>query len=70
MRTLLFPVLLAGCMETTLRNLHEQDDPAAPTLTGETRVDLVPETLAFHGMVTEEQVRVLYRGTDKTAYRP
>ena len=34
------------------------------------RVDLDPETLAFHGMVTEEQVRVLYRGTDKTAYRP
>lgn len=32
--------------------------------------DLEPEALAFHKQVTEEQVRVLYRGTDKTAYRP
>jgi len=31
--------------------------------------DLEPEALAFHKAVTEEQVRVLYRGTDKTAYR-
>ena len=28
-----------------------------------------PEALAFHKHVTDEQVRVLYRGTDKTAYR-
>jgi len=33
------------------------------------RRDLEPEALAFHQMVSEEQVRVLYRGTDKTAYR-
>lgn len=32
--------------------------------------DLEPEALAFHKMVSEEQVRVLYRGTDKGAYRP
>jgi hypothetical protein len=25
--------------------------------------------LAFHQMVSEEQVKVLYRGTGKTAYR-
>jgi non-heme Fe2+,alpha-ketoglutarate-dependent halogenase len=31
--------------------------------------DLEPEALAFHKMVSEEQVRVLYRGTGKTAYR-
>ncbi len=31
--------------------------------------DLEPEALAFHRQVSEEQVRVLYRGTDKTAYR-
>jgi non-haem Fe2+, alpha-ketoglutarate-dependent halogenase len=31
--------------------------------------DLEPEALAFHREVSEEQVRVLYRGTDKTAYR-
>ena len=31
--------------------------------------DLEPEALAFHKAVSEEQVRVLYRGTDKTAYR-
>ena len=31
--------------------------------------DLEPEALAFHKAVTEEQVRVLYRGTGKTAYR-
>ena len=31
--------------------------------------DLHPEALAFHQMVTEEQVRVLYRGTDKKEYR-
>ncbi len=34
------------------------------------KVDLEPEALEFHKMVTEEQVRVLYRGTDKTEYRP
>lgn len=32
--------------------------------------DLEPEALAFHKAVTEEQVRVLYRGTEKNAYRP
>jgi hypothetical protein len=31
--------------------------------------DLEPEALAFHRMVSEEQVRVLYRGTGKSAYR-
>jgi Phytanoyl-CoA dioxygenase (PhyH) len=31
--------------------------------------DLDPEALAFHKQVSEEQVRVLYRGTGKTAYR-
>jgi non-haem Fe2+, alpha-ketoglutarate-dependent halogenase len=31
--------------------------------------DLEPEALAFHKAVSEEQVRVLYRGTGKTAYR-
>jgi non-heme Fe2+,alpha-ketoglutarate-dependent halogenase len=31
--------------------------------------DLEPEALAFHRQVSEEQVRVLYRGTGKTAYR-
>jgi ectoine hydroxylase-related dioxygenase (phytanoyl-CoA dioxygenase family) len=33
------------------------------------RRDLDPEALAFHKEVSEEQVRVLYRGTDKTGYR-
>ena len=28
-----------------------------------------PEALAFHKMVSEEQIRVLYRGTGKNAYR-
>lgn len=32
--------------------------------------DLEPAALAFHKEVSEEQVRVLYRGTDKGAYRP
>ncbi len=31
--------------------------------------DLDPAALEFHKMVSEEQVRVLYRGTGKTAYR-
>jgi non-heme Fe2+,alpha-ketoglutarate-dependent halogenase len=31
--------------------------------------DLEPAALAFHKEVSEEQVRVLYRGTGKTAYR-
>jgi non-heme Fe2+,alpha-ketoglutarate-dependent halogenase len=31
--------------------------------------DLEPAALAFHQMVSEEQVKVLYRGTGKTAYR-
>lgn len=31
--------------------------------------ELEPEALAFHKAVTEEQVRVLYRGTGKTGYR-
>ena len=30
---------------------------------------LEPEALAFHKEVSEEQVKVLYRGTGKTAYR-
>lgn len=34
------------------------------------KADLEADALAFHRMVTEEQVRVLYRGTDKTEYRP
>ena len=34
------------------------------------KADLHPDALAFHRMVTEEQVRVLYRGTAKTEYRP
>ena len=42
---------------------HFEPEPAPKS-------DLEPEALAFHQMVTEEQVRVLYRGTDKTAYRP
>ena len=33
------------------------------------RRDLEREALEFHKMVSEEQVRVLYRGTGKTAYR-
>jgi len=33
------------------------------------RVDLDPDTVAFHKMVSEEQVKVLYRGTGKTQYR-
>jgi len=33
------------------------------------RCDLEPEALEFHKMVSEEQVRVLYRGTGKTEYR-
>ncbi len=32
--------------------------------------DLEANALAFHKMVSEEQVRVLYRGTDKAGYRP
>jgi len=31
--------------------------------------ELEPEALAFHKAVTDEQVKVLYRGTDKTEYR-
>lgn len=31
--------------------------------------DLEPEALAFHKMVSDEQLRVLYRGSGKTAYR-
>lgn len=34
------------------------------------KTELDADALAFHRMVTDEQVRVLYRGTDKTAYRP
>lgn len=33
------------------------------------KTDLDPDAVAFHEMVTAEQVKVLYRGTDKTAYR-
>ena len=32
--------------------------------------DLDPAALAFHKQVSEEQVRVLYRGTDRQGYRP
>jgi hypothetical protein len=31
--------------------------------------DLEPAALAHHKMVSEEQVKVLYRGTGKQAYR-
>ena len=32
--------------------------------------DLEPEALAFHKMISEEEhVRVLYRGTGKSAYQ-
>jgi non-heme Fe2+,alpha-ketoglutarate-dependent halogenase len=31
--------------------------------------DLEPAALAFHKEVSDEQVRALYRGTGKTAYR-
>ncbi len=31
--------------------------------------DMHPDALAFHTMVSEEQVKVLYRGTDKQEYR-
>jgi ectoine hydroxylase-related dioxygenase (phytanoyl-CoA dioxygenase family) len=31
--------------------------------------ELEPEALAFHKAVTDEQVKVLYRGTGKTEYR-
>jgi ectoine hydroxylase-related dioxygenase (phytanoyl-CoA dioxygenase family) len=34
------------------------------------KADLEEGALAFHRMVSEEQIRVLYRGTGKTAYRP
>ena len=33
------------------------------------RQDLEADALAFHKMVSEEQVKVLYRGTDKSGYR-
>ena len=33
------------------------------------KVDLDPETVAFHKMVSEEQVKVLYRGTGRSEYR-
>jgi hypothetical protein len=46
------------------RDTYHHFEPAhVPTL------DLEPEALAFHKMVSEEQVRVLYRGTGRTAYR-
>lgn len=34
------------------------------------RFDLAPDALAFHREITERQVKVLYRGTEKNAYRP
>ena len=34
------------------------------------KVDLDPEGVAFHRAATEAQAAVLYRGTDKTTFRP
>jgi non-haem Fe2+, alpha-ketoglutarate-dependent halogenase len=46
------------------RDAHRNFEPAHVP-----KRDLEPEALAFHKMVSEEQVKVLYRGTGKTAYR-
>ena len=42
------------------RNFEPEPRPVA---------DLHPDALAFHKMVSEEQVKVLYRGTGKQEYR-
>jgi len=34
------------------------------------KADLHPEAMAFHKAITENQLKVLYRGTAKTEYRP
>ena len=34
------------------------------------KADLHPEAMAFHRATTENQLKVLYRGTEKTEYRP
>jgi len=34
------------------------------------KADLHPEAMAFHRAITENQLKVLYRGTEKTEYRP
>jgi non-haem Fe2+, alpha-ketoglutarate-dependent halogenase len=34
------------------------------------KADLHPEAIAFHKAITENQLKVLYRGTGKTEYRP
>lgn len=44
----------------TFRNFEPEHRPMA---------DLEADAVAFHKMVSEEQVRVLYRGTGKDAYR-
>jgi non-heme Fe2+,alpha-ketoglutarate-dependent halogenase len=46
------------------RDTHHNFEPAYVP-----KRDLEPEALKFHRMVSEQQVRVLYRGTGKTAYR-
>jgi ectoine hydroxylase-related dioxygenase (phytanoyl-CoA dioxygenase family) len=46
------------------KDIHRNFEPAHVP-----KRDLEPEALKFHRMVSEEQVRVLYRGTGKTAYR-
>ncbi len=42
---------------------HHFDPEPAPA------ADLAPEALALHAAITQRQVKVLYRGTDKTEYR-
>ena len=44
----------------THKNFEQEPRPVA---------DLHPDALAFHKMVSEEQVKVLYRGTGKQEYR-
>jgi len=34
------------------------------------KADLHPDAMAFHRAITENQLKVLYRGTEKTEYRP
>jgi non-heme Fe2+,alpha-ketoglutarate-dependent halogenase len=45
----------------TYRNFAAEPRPAR---------DLDPETVAFHTSVTAAQAKVLYRGTDKSSFRP
>jgi hypothetical protein len=51
----------AGARQGHLRHFQPEYVP---------KKDLEPEALAFHKMVSDEQVRVLYRGTDKTRTVP